>query len=428
MDKRTTEDRQGVWPQQVEPAPKSSRGWRRILGTVIVLILVGATGWWTYERLAPRVPTSRPAPARPASSVVAATVATGDITITLNGLGTVTSLSTVTIRTQISGYLSRVAFEEGQTVQKGDVLAEIDSRPYEAALEQMQGQLARDQAILDGARVDLERYKRLSAQKAVPQQQYDQQQALVKQDEGQVAADQGLVDTAKVNLAYCRITAPASGRIGLRQVDQGNYVTPADPNGLVVITQIEPISVIFTIPEDNLPQVQKRLRAGATLQVSAYDRSGTTELAKGTLTTLDNQLDTTTGTLKLRAQFPNEDETLFPNQFVNIRLLVDVLHEATTMPTAAAQRGAPGTFVYVVNQGDTVSVRKVELGPGDGERVAVMSGLSPGERVVVDGADRLRDGAKVTLRQPNDNRSAPTSPSVGANGQQGDRKGSHKGQ
>src|SRR5262249_36013040 len=364
---------------------------------------------------------------RPPSSVVAAPVAAGDITISLNGLGTVTSLSTVTIRTQISGYLSRVAFEEGQTIKKGDLLAEIDSRPYEAALEQMQGQLERDQAILNGARVDLERYKKLSTQHAVPQQQYDQQQALVKQDEGQVAADKGLVDTAKVNLAYCHITAPANGRVGLRQVDQGNYVTPADPNGLVVITQIEPISVIFTIPEDNLPQVQRRLHAGATLQVSAYDRSGTTELAKGTLTTLDNQLDTTTGTLKLRAQFPNEDDALFPNQFVNIRLQVDVLHDATTMPSAAVQRGAPGTFVYVVNQGDTVSVRKVALGPSEGDRVAVTSGLQPGERVVVDGADRLRDGAKVILRQPNDNPSAPASPSVGAGGQQSGGQGSPKG-
>ena len=428
MDKRTVEDRHEAWPQEARPAPPKARGPQRVVGIGLALILVAATGWWIYQRPATRAPVSRSVSA-PAASVDAAALQTGAINITLNGLGTVTSLSTVTIRTQISGYLSRVAFEEGQTVQKGDLLVEIDSRPYEAALEQAQGQLARDQAILAGARVDLARYEKLAAQKAVPQQQYDQQQALVKQDEGQVAADQGQVDTAKVNLAYCHITAPASGRVGLRLVDQGNYVTPNDANGLVVITQIQPISVIFTIPEDSLPQIRKQLRAGAKLAATAYDRSGTTELATGTLTTLDNQLDTTTGTLKLRAQFPNEDEALFPNQFVNIQLLVDVLHDATVMPIAAVQRGAPGTFVYLVSADDTVSVRTIELGPSDGERVAVTAGLSPGDRVVVDGADRLRDGAKVNLRQPNDKGPAPPSPaSVGAGGRKGGTTGSRDGQ
>jgi multidrug efflux system membrane fusion protein len=340
--------------------------------------------------------------------VVAGAADKGDINITLNGLGTVTSLATVTIRSQISGYLTRVAFEEGQNVAQGDLLAEIDSRPYEAALQQMEGQLARDRALLEGAKVDLARYQRLVATKAIPQQQLDTQQALVKQYEGQVAADEGQVNTAKTNLAYTHITAPVSGRIGLRQVDPGNYVTPGDQNGLVVITQLKPISVIFTTPEDNLPTILARLRAGATLPVTAFDRSGTRQLARGELKTVDNQVDTTTGTLKLRAQFPNDDESLFPNQFVNVQLLVDTLQGTTVLPTAAIQRGSPGTFVYLVNPNNTVSVRVVSLGPSDGDRVAVQSGLAPGDKVVIDGADKLRDGARIAIREPNN--SSPTPP------------------
>src|SRR5262245_20404095 len=411
MDDRTARNLSGSWL----PEPQSSQAHRSRprwpFGLLIALLIAAALGWWLYQRSPQPAQTTRP-PAPP-TSVMAAAADKGDINITLNGLGTVTSLATVTIRTQISGYLTRVAFEEGQNVAQGDLLAEIDSRPYEAALQQMQGQLARDQATLEGATVDLARYQRLAATNAIPQQQLDTQKALVKQYEGQVGADEGQVNTAKTNLAYCRITAPVSGRIGLRQVDPGNYVTPGDPNGLVVITQLKPISVIFTTPEDNLPTIMAPLRAGATLPVTAFDRSGTRQLAKGELKTVDNQVDTTTGTLKLRAQFANDDEGLFPNQFVNIQLLVDVLRGTTVMPSAAIQRGSPGTFVYLVNPNNTVSVRVVSLAPSDGERVAVQSGLAPGDKVVVDGADKLRDGARVTIRDPNNSSPAPAPATVG---------------
>jgi multidrug efflux system membrane fusion protein len=331
-------------------------------------------------------------------SVVAETVGKGDIAINLNALGTVTSLATVTIRTQISGYLMKNDFTEGQDVKKGDLLAEIDSRPYEATLAQVKGQLARDQALLKGAQVDLLRYQTLAAQNAVPHQTLDTQVALVAQDEGTVEADRGMVKSAEVNLQYCRILSPLDGRVGLRQVDQGNYVTPGDSSGLVVITQIQPISVLFTVPEDNLQAIAKRLQEGAVLPATAYDRSGANKLADGTLQTFDSQIDPTTGTIKLRAQYANENKLLFPNQFVNVRLLLDTHKNVTTMPTAGVQRGVPGTFVYLVNADNTVSVRKVVLGVTDGDRVEVTSGLVPGDRVVIDGADKLRDGAKINLR------------------------------
>ena len=331
-------------------------------------------------------------------SVVAAAVVKGDLDIALNALGTVTSLSTVTVRSQISGQLVNIDFREGADVKKGDPLAEIDSRPYELALQQAQGQLMRDQALLSDAQLDLDRYKSLLATNALPKQQYDTQAALVQQLQGTVVSDQAQVDTAKLNIAYCHIVAPGSGRVGLRQVDQGNYVTPTDTNGIVLLTLLQPITVIFTLPEDSLPEVSARLQAGATLSTTAYDRSATTQLALGTLMTIDNQIDTTTGTVKLRAQFANETGNLFPNQFVNIRLLVDILHDATVVPASAVQRGSPGTYVYLVKPDDTVSMQVIALGPADGERQSVRSGLAPGDRVVVDGADKLRDGAKVILR------------------------------
>jgi multidrug efflux system membrane fusion protein len=332
--------------------------------------------------------------------VVAEAAQTGDIDITLNALGTVTPLATVTVRTQISGQLTEVAFKEGQLVKKGDFLAQIDPRPYQAALEQAEGQLARDQGFLDQARVDLKRYETLAKTNAIPQQQYQDQIYIVKQYEGSVKSDQAQVDTQKLNITYCHIVSPVDGRVGLRLVDLGNYVQVSDNSGLVVITQLQPITVVFTVPEDNVAQIVRRLHANATLPVTAYDRSGTTKLATGTLTAIDSQIDTTTGTLKLKAQFANDDDSLFPNQFVNVKLLVDVLHGATVIPASAVQHGAPGTFVYLVNQDSTVTARPVTLGPSSNDRVAVQSGLSPGDRVVVDGADRLRDGAKVALRAP----------------------------
>jgi len=330
--------------------------------------------------------------------VVVAPAVTGDIDITLNALGTVTSLATVTIKSQISGYLINVAYQEGQVVKKGDLLADIDSRPYELALKNAEGALERDQAMLQSAELDLKRYQDLAKTNAIPRQQLDQQVALVAQDKGNVLSDQAQIETQKLNIVYCHIVAPVSGRVGLRLVDQGNYVTPGDATGLVVITQFQPITVIFPVAEDNLPQITRRLKVAKALPVTAFDRSGAVKLATGELKTLDNQIDTTTGTLKLRAEFANEDDTLFPNQFVNIQLLVDTLRGATVMPTAGIQRGAPGTFVYLVNADQTVAVKPVTLGPSQGDRVAIEQGLSPGDRVVIDGADKLRNGAKVVPR------------------------------
>jgi multidrug efflux system membrane fusion protein len=294
----------------------------------------------------------------------------------------------------------RVAFTEGQMVNKGDLLVEIDSRPYQLALAQAEGALKQHRALLQAAQLDLERYQNLAKTNAIPRQQLDAQVALVQQDQGLVIADQAQIDTAKLNIAYCHIVAPITGRVGLRQVDQGNYVTANDATGLVVLTQLAPISVLFTTAEDNLPPILKRVQGGAVLPVTAFNRNGTQKLATGKLLTFDNQIDTTTGTVKLRAQFDNTDSALFPNQFVNVQLLVDTLRDAAVVPTSAIQRGAPGTFVYVVGDDSTVSVRKVTLGPVDGERVSVKSGLKTGERVVTDGADKLRDGIKVNLHEP----------------------------
>jgi membrane fusion protein, multidrug efflux system len=377
--------------------PRRSR-FGSIVGIGLVLAIAATLAWWIHLGQGQRQPTGKGKGGGIPTSVGVAPVQKGDMDIALNALGTVTSLSTVTVKAQVSGQLLRVAFQEGQNVKPGDLLAEIDPRPFEATVAQMQGQLDRDEALLGGAKVDLERYQRLATTNAVPKQQLDTQAALVKQYEGQVAADQGQLNTAKVNLSFTRIVSPSSGRAGLRQVDQGNYVTANDPNGIVVITQIQPISVIFSIAEDNLPAILKSVRGGAELPVTVFDRSGTTQLGAGVLTTPDNQVDTTTGTFKLRAQFPNTDEALFPNQFVNVRLLVDVIHDAVVMPSSGVQRGAPGTFVYLVNPNNTVSVRPVELGQVDGERVVVRKGLALGDRVVVDGADKLRDGMRINVR------------------------------
>jgi multidrug efflux system membrane fusion protein len=345
--------------------------------------------------------------------VVVAPVVAGDIDITLNALGTVTSLATVTIKSQISGYLINVAYQEGQVVKKGDLLAEIDSRPYELALKNAEGALERDQAMLQSAELDLKRYQDLAKTNAIPRQQLDQQVALVAQDKGNVLSDQAQIETQKLNIVYCHIIAPVSGRVGLRLVDQGNYVTANDATGLVVITQFQPITVIFPVAEDNLPQITRRLKVAHALPVTAFDRSGAVKLATGELKTLDNQIDTTTGTLKLRAEFANQEDTLFPNQFVNIELLVDTLHGVTVMPTAAVQRGAPGTFVYLLNADQTVTVRPVTLGPSHADMVVVDKGLSPGDRVVIDGADKLRNGAGVVPRDAAPGSAAAGTPAAG---------------
>jgi len=294
-------------------------------------------------------------------------------------------------------------------VKKGDFLAQVDPRPYQVALEQAQGQLAHDQGLLAQAKSDLLRYQTLTKQDSISRQQVDDQVFLVQQYQGTVAADQGTVDSAKLNLTYCHIIAPVDGRVGLRQVDQGNYVQLSDANGIVVITQLQPMSVIFTLSEDQVPQVMKRISGGATLPVTAYDRSNINELATGTLLTVDNQVDTTTGTVKLRASFPNPDQSLFPSQFVNTRLLVDTIHDTLLVPNAAVQRGAPGTYVYLVENNASVKVQPIKIGPSDATNTSVVSGLKAGDQVVIDGADRLRDGARVNVT--NANKDATSAPS-----------------
>ena len=387
-------ERPGVRPADVVSKP-SRRSWlRRFFGVLLVLAMIGAAVWY-YPRPEPQPKTGGrnqgPAP------VAVATVQKGDMPVSLTGLGTVTPLATVTVKTQINGYLTEVAFREGQMVKKGDFLAQIDPRPYQVALEQAEGQLSKDQALLRNAQLDLQRYNTLVAQNSIARQTRDTQVSLVAQDQAAIKTDQAQVDAQRLNLVYAHIVSPVTGRVGLRQVDAGNYVQTSDPNGIVVVTQLQPISVIFTLPEDNLPAVMKQVHTDTTLSVTAYDRTGTTELGKGRLETVDNQIDTTTGTVKLRAIFDNEQEILFPNQFVNIQLLVDTLHDSDIVPRAAIQHGAPGAFVYVVKPDQTVAVQKVKVGPADGQNIAILDGLQPGEKVVVDGSDRLREGAKVMV-------------------------------
>ena len=389
-------ERPGLRPGDVVSRPARRSRLRWLFWMILVLAIIGAVVWY-YPRPENQPKTVGRSQFGGPVPVGVATVQKGNMPVTLTGLGTVTPLATVTVKTQINGYLTEVAFQEGQMVKKGDFLAQIDPRPYQVALEQAEGQLAKDQALLKNAQLDLVRYNTLVAQNSVATQTRDTQVSLVAQDQAAIKTDQAQVDAQKLNLVYAHIVSLVTGRVGLRQVDAGNYVQTSDPTGIVIVTQLQPISVIFTLPEDNLPAVLKQLHAGASLAATAYDRTGTTELGRGRLETVDNQIDTTTGTVKLRAIFDNEQEILFPNQFVNVQLLVDTLSDTNIVPTAAIQHGAPGAFVYVVKPDQTAAVQHVKLGPGDGQHIAVLDGLQPGEKVVVDGSDRLREGAKVTL-------------------------------
>jgi multidrug efflux system membrane fusion protein len=381
----------------------STRPRRRPWVWPIVVVALLIAGYLGYTHLGatrdPAAVQGRPDFADRPIPVVAATAKTGDIDVYLEGLGTVTPLRTATVRSRVEGQLMRVLFKEGEIVKEGDLLAEIDPRPYQVQLTQAEGQLARDQALLENARIDLERYRTLYEQDSIAKQQVDTQSSLVRQYEGAVKVDRGQADNAKLQLTYSKVTAPISGRLGLRQVDPGNIVRASDPNGLVVITQLTPITVVFTIPQDNLPSVMKRIQSGDRLAVDAYDREKKVRLAQGVLLTVDNQIDPTTGTVKLKAEFPNADSSLFPNQFVNVRMLLDTKRGVTTIPTAAIQRSDKGTFVYVVTPEQTVALRPVKLAAIEGENAMVESGLAPGERVVIDGTDRLREGAKVELSQ-----------------------------
>ncbi|HET6263423.1 MAG TPA: MdtA/MuxA family multidrug efflux RND transporter periplasmic adaptor subunit [Usitatibacter sp.] len=332
--------------------------------------------------------------------VAVAAAKTGDINVTQTALGTVMALRTATVRPRVDGLLQSVLFTEGQKVQAGDVLAQIDPVPLQVALAQAEGNLARDAATLNNARLDLERYRTLLAQDSVAAQQVDQQASLVKQLEGTVKVDQAQVDNAKLQLSYTRITAPIGGLLGLRQVDSGNMVRSSDANGLAVITQVDPITVLFTIPQDTLPAVLRRLKQGDKPTVQAWDKEQKTMLAAGTLLSTDNQIDVATGTVKLKAQFANGDSSLFPNQFVNVRMVVDVVRNTIVIPSAALQRDNQGTIVYAVKDDSTVAVRRVKPGPSDGELMSIESGLQAGERVIVDGVDRIREGAKVEVVEP----------------------------
>src|SRR5580693_8885343 len=386
--------------EKPELRPKKSRWWV----WVIVLAGVGAGATYYYPRViqATSKPDSKKGgkggdAARPVP-VVAALARKGDMPVYLHGLGAVNAFNTVTVRTRVDGEIVKIWFTEGQMVKKDDPLVDIDPRPFQVMLEQAEAQLARDQALLANSRVDLERYKVLLGQQAVPQQQFDTQKATVDQTAATIKSDQAQIDNARLQLTYAHIPAPLTGRIGLRLVDQGNIVHAADATGLATITQLQPIAVIFNIDAGSLPQVMAKMRAGQTLPVYALNRDLKTRLAVGKLLTIDNQIDQTTATLKFKAQFENEDLSLFPNQFVDAELLIDTRRGAVIVPTAAIQRSPQSTFVWVVRPDNTTEVRDITTGVVDGDNIEVMHGVDAGDRVVIDGIDKLQQDSRVTVR------------------------------
>jgi membrane fusion protein, multidrug efflux system len=418
----------GQDPNAVTPRAAVPRRRARTLliaAAVVAVVVGGAYAIWHARAPAPGTPAAgsprRDPNAKPAP-VAVAKAKSQDFNVYLNALGTVTPRASVTVRSRVDGQLAQVLFKEGDTVKAGALLAEIDPRTFEVQVSQAQGQLAKDRALLANANVDLQRYKTLLAQDSIASQQVDTQASLVRQYEASIASDQAQVDSAQLQLSFTRITAPIAGRLGLRQVDVGNMIHVSDTNGLVLLTQIQPIDVVFALPETNLPAVLRQMKQNSAMPVDALSRDQSRKLASGTLLTVDNSIDTTTGTVKLKAAFDNADASLFPNQFVNVRMLVDTLHDATVVPSAAVQRGTQGNFVYIVGTDNVVKLSVVKLGPVDGETTVIDKGVATGDVVVIDGTDRLREGQTVETVS-RDTTIVPTGAPKGRNG-----KGAGKGE
>nr|WP_233158595.1 MdtA/MuxA family multidrug efflux RND transporter periplasmic adaptor subunit [Chromobacterium sp. ASV5] len=378
------------------PAPQPAGKSRTPILAGALLLALAAGGWWWHQHSGAQQSADARKGGAPLAVGVAA-VRQADAPLKLNALGTVNSTYTVTVRSRVDGQLEKIHFAEGQLVKQGQLLAELDARPFQATLTQAEGQLLRDQALLENARLDLARYKQLASQNSISKQQVDTQQALVRQYEGTVKVDQGAVAAARINVDYARVVAPVSGRVGLRQVDPGNIVHASDANGIVTLTQTQPINVVFAVPEVSLASVLQAAGGGKALKVEAWDRDNKNKLADGALLALDNQLNTSTGTINIKAKFANEKQQLFPNQFVNVNLELGVRRNAIVVPTVAVQLGKVGHYVYTVNPDETVSISKVVAGPASGDDTIIEQGLKPGQRVVVDGVDKLRDGAKVKV-------------------------------